>query len=154
MRQVVFVEKLCYSGSRAVRLATNHSVGYTQDGHTVSWCLFWSSVLEKSIEFSFHTLIKRWWIDIRHLFSAKRHSYKIKSKFSRWTNFPQHKLCFGEVRPHHLGKILPFCLPVAFYTSVTFMLTVERNGEMLISAERGVGVNNEMKEICQLCTTS
>ena len=119
MRQVVFVEKLCYSGSRAVRLATNHSVGYTQDGHTVSWCLFWSSVLEKSIEFSFHTLIKRWWIDIRHLFSAKRHSYKIKSKFSRWTNFPQHKLCFGEVRPQHLGEIRSFCLPVAFNTSLT-----------------------------------
>ena len=39
--QIVYVEKnnnnkkLCYSGSRAVRLATNHCVGYTQDGHTV-----------------------------------------------------------------------------------------------------------------------
>ena len=33
-------------------------VGYTQDGHTVSWCcLFWSSVLEKSIEFNFHTFM-------------------------------------------------------------------------------------------------
>ena len=38
--QIAYVEKnnnkkLCYSGSRAVRLATNHCVGYTQDGHTV-----------------------------------------------------------------------------------------------------------------------
>ena len=28
------------------------------------------------------------------------------------------------------------------------LLTIERNGEMLISAKRGGGVNDEMKEIC------
>ena len=115
--QVVYVEKkTCYSGSRAVRLATNHCVGYKQDGHTdilhpwrvkleiclsrlscghsyrLSWCrLFLNSVLQKSIEFSFHTFIKSWCIDIRNLFLAKRYSHKVKSKFSRWTNFPEHK---------------------------------------------------------------
>ena len=72
--------KLCYSGSCAVRLATNHNVGYTQDGHIASWCLFWISVLEKSVELSFHTFIKSRWID-SHLFSAKKNSHKLKSKF-------------------------------------------------------------------------
>ena len=86
---------------------------------TVGWHLFWSSVLEKSIDFSFHTLTKRWWIDIRHFLSAKIHSHKIKSRFSRWTKFPQHKLCLGEVRPHYLEEIHPFCLPVAFNTPLT-----------------------------------
>ena len=111
-------EKLC-SGSCAVSMATNYSMGCMQDGHAVSWCLFWSSVLEKSIEFSFHTFIKSWWINILHLFSAKWHSHKIKSKFSRWLNFPQHKLCLGKVCPHHLWEIRPFCLPVTFNTSFT-----------------------------------
>ena len=105
-------EKLCYSGSHAVRLATNHSVGYTQDGHTVSWCwLFWSSVLEKSIEFSFHTFIKSWWIDIRHLFSAKRHSHKVKTKFSRWTNIAQRKLWLGKFTQSTWGKFALFVYP-------------------------------------------
>ena len=43
--------KLWYPGSHTVPLATNHSMGYRQDGHTVSWCcLFWISVLKKCIE--------------------------------------------------------------------------------------------------------
>ena len=74
-------EKLYCSGSRAVCLATNYSMGYTQDGHNVSWCLFWSSVLEKSIEFSFHTFIKSWWIDKRHLFQLKDIHIKQKEIF-------------------------------------------------------------------------
>ena len=48
------------------------------------------------------------------LIFSKKHSHKVKSKFSRWTNFPQHKLCLGELCPHHMGEIRPFCLPVAF----------------------------------------
>ena len=45
-----------------------------------------------------------------------------------------HKLCLGEVRPHYLGEIRPFCLRGSF-TSLTVtdmkewdLLTVERNG--------------------------
>ena len=45
------------------------------------------------------------------IFSKKIHSHKIKSKFSRWTHFHQHKLCLEEVHPHHLGEFHPFCLP-------------------------------------------
>ena len=65
----------------------------------------------KSLLICFHTFIKSWSIDIRHLFLARRHTHKIKTKFSRWTNFSQHKLCLGEIRP--------FCLPIAFTTSLT-----------------------------------
>ena len=57
--QVVYWKKLCYSGSSAVRMATNHCVGYTQNAHTVSWCcLFWSSVLENLSNLDFTHLSK------------------------------------------------------------------------------------------------
>ena len=139
-------EKLCYSGSHAVRLATNHSMGFTQDGQTVSWCcLFWSSVLEKSVEFSFHTFTKSWWIDIGHLFSQIS---------------PNINYVWGEVRPHHLGEICPFCLPVTFNTSLTVTWSsgtcwqLKGMGKCWSQPKEGGGVNKEIKEICQLCRTS
>ena len=132
-----------------------HNGSVHKDGHTVGWCcLFWSSVLEKSIKFSFHTFIKSWRLDIRHLFSAKTHSHKVKSKFSRWMNFPQHKLCLEEVRPPHLGEISPFCWPVTFNTSLTVTSMSGTCWQLkgmgkCWSQPKGGGVNNEMKEICQ-----
>ena len=123
-------------------------------------CSFEVQCLKSLSNLFSHTFIKlSWWIQKRHLFSAKRHSHKVKTKFSKWTEFPQHKLCLGEVRPHHLGevrptppggkfahttwgKFAPFCLPVRFYYITNSnmkdwdLLTVERNGDVLISAER------------------
>ena len=46
------------------------------------------------------------------LMFSKKHSHKVKIKFSRWTNVPQHKSCLGELHRHHLGEICPFCLPL------------------------------------------
>ena len=86
----------------------NHSVGCTESkGPTYCWQILF--VLKFSVlkirRFWFYASIESWSIDMRHLFVAKtktykqkKHSYKVKSKFSRWTNFPQHKLCLGYFR--------------------------------------------------------
>ena len=115
-------EKLCYSGSCAVHLATNHSMGYTQ--YVMTSTLFTDVVCFKvqclkSLLNCFYTFVKSWWINIHHLFSAKRHSHKVKSKFSSWMNFPQHKRWVGDVRPHHLRAIHPFHLLITFNTLLT-----------------------------------
>ena len=78
-----------------------------------------------------------------------------QSKFSRLMNFPQHKLCWGEVHSHHLRENHPFHLPITFNT----LLTVTwRSGTCW--QLKGIGKfwsqpkwNNEMTEICQLCRT-
>ena len=51
--------------------------------------------------------LMNWYVS--YIFS-KEHLHKVKSKFSRWTNFLQHKLCLGELHPHHMREICPFCL--------------------------------------------
>ena len=70
------------------------------------------------------------------LIYSKKHSNKVKSKFSRWTNFPPNKLCLGEICPHHFLGNLRLLLPIMKEWD---LLTVERDGEMLISSERGWG---------------
>ena len=93
----------------------NHNVGCmkSKDRHTVGRsCLFWSSVFESFFNFGFTQQSKAdESISVTFLF-LKEHSHKVKSKFWRWTNFHQHKLCLEVFRPHHMGEIRPFCLPL------------------------------------------
>ena len=43
--------------------------------------------------------------------NKQQHSHKVKSKFSRWMNFPQHTSCLREICPHHLGEFgLTHCI--------------------------------------------
>ena len=81
----------------------NHSVSCkkSKDRHTVGQsCLFWSSVFEKFMEFGFtHQLKADESIYVWHLFLEKKeedHSHKVKSKFSRWTNFPKINYAWGN----------------------------------------------------------
>ena len=136
--QVVY-GKNCYSGSHAVRLATNHRVGCTQYimiGTLLVDVVYFEARCLKSLLNLFFTHVSKVDKSIYvTYFLQKRHSHKVKSKFSRWIISPSINnagekfahTTWGEICPHHLGrnlptppgKIHPFCLPVTFNTSLT-----------------------------------
>ena len=103
-------------------------------GPTYCWPILFVMKLSvwKVYRFSGFTIyiIESWWIDM-HLKKKnlqKQHSHKVKSTFSGWTNFPQHKFSLGELRPHHyMGEICPFCLPLFHGPSSDELPRLEKN---------------------------
>ena len=59
----------------------------------------------------------------------------MKSKFSKWANFPQHKLCLGEICPHHMREICPFCLPLLLGLMMLGLTVTWRRRNKLINSD-------------------
>ena len=129
-------ENLSYFGSLAIHLATK-PVWVVWKGPTYCWTILF--VLKFRVWnvywIWFYTSIESWRIEyLSFIFRKKTHSHKVKSKFSRWTNFPQHKLCLGDLRPHQWNS--PFLFTLAFRPNASLGLTVTwRRKNKLINSD-------------------